>query len=196
MIACWLFLGIPEFPFSLWLGVEIMVEFVLIFDFLLWFVLKFGFPDIWPDLWLLHDPYWYTPLGLTICISGIIPTSFIAKTIIGNSNTIHSFGIACLWIIKLFKYWEFSKIVSNYMLSDQDRHYGISSSLIVWYGLLMATHVIGCVWLIVGWLDWNRNNWFVMDNFNQNPTNLERYVESSFFIVATMTGLGYGNVVP
>ena len=25
---------------------------------------------------------------------------------------------------------------------------------------------------------------------------LERYVESQFFVVATMTGLGYGNVVP
>lgn len=35
-----------------------------------------------------------------------------------------------------------------------------------------------------------------MDNFDQNPSEFEQYIEALFFTVATMTGLGYGNVVP
>jgi hypothetical protein len=35
-----------------------------------------------------------------------------------------------------------------------------------------------------------------MDNFDQNPSNIQKYIESCFFTVATMTGLGYGNIVP
>lgn len=35
-----------------------------------------------------------------------------------------------------------------------------------------------------------------MDNFDQGPSDLEKYIEALFFTVATMTGLGYGNVVP
>ena len=35
-----------------------------------------------------------------------------------------------------------------------------------------------------------------MDNFDQGPSQFQQYIESCFFTVATMTGLGYGNVVP
>ena len=35
-----------------------------------------------------------------------------------------------------------------------------------------------------------------MDNFDQYPSEFEQYIEALFFTVATMTGLGYGNVVP
>lgn len=35
-----------------------------------------------------------------------------------------------------------------------------------------------------------------MDNFDQGPTNFQKYIESCFYTVATMTGLGFGNVVP
>jgi hypothetical protein len=35
-----------------------------------------------------------------------------------------------------------------------------------------------------------------MDNFDQNPSDFQKYIEACFFTVATMTGLGYGNVIP
>jgi len=36
-----------------------------------------------------------------------------------------------------------------------------------------------------------------MAKFNDyNVTTIDMYVESLFFVVATMTGLGYGNLVP
>jgi len=66
------------------------------------------------------------------------------------------------------------------------------------YYLLLATHLIGCIWLMVGRLDSNRaNNWFALAGFDDfNPSDFERYIEALFFVVATMTGLGYGNIVP
>lgn len=35
-----------------------------------------------------------------------------------------------------------------------------------------------------------------MDNFDMGPSKYQQYIEASFFTVATMTGLGYGNIVP
>lgn len=65
--------------------------------------------------------------------------------------------------------------------------------------------MIGCIWLIVGRIDPDPNNWFVMAKYkepvaegfnNRNVTTYEKYIDSVFYVVATMTGLGYGNVVP
>lgn len=64
--------------------------------------------------------------------------------------------------------------------------------------------MIGCIWLIIGRIDPNRENWFVMarylgpaslDNI-RDVTTFEKYIDSVFYTVATMTGLGYGNIVP
>ena len=64
--------------------------------------------------------------------------------------------------------------------------------------------MIGCIWLVIGRIDPNRNNWFVMARYvgeaakdNVRPvTDFEKYIDSVFYTVATMTGLGYGNIVP
>lgn len=70
------------------------------------------------------------------------------------------------------------------------------------YYFLLATHFIGCVWLIVGRLDPEQasKGWLRMAKFNdgakRDATVFEKYVEAVFFVVATMTGLGYGNLVP
>jgi hypothetical protein len=64
--------------------------------------------------------------------------------------------------------------------------------------------MIGCIWLVIGRIDPNRRNWFVMaryygegaaDNVRE-VTIVEKYVDAVFYVVATMTGLGYGNIVP
>ena len=68
------------------------------------------------------------------------------------------------------------------------------------YYFFLATHMIGCIWLLVARLDPDRNGWFVMANFTEYSVEevgiLQKYIESVFFVVATMTGLGYGNIVP
>lgn len=65
----------------------------------------------------------------------------------------------------------------------------------------LATHTIGCIWLIVGRLqilyDPEAETWIDMAGFNENnASDFDRYIDSVFFVVATMTGLGYGNIVP
>ena len=81
-------------------------------------------------------------------------------------------------------------------MQNQKKSSSYLRSLQVMYYLLMATHLIGCIWLIVGRLDPNRNNWFVMAGFSDVASEFERYIDGLFFVVATMTGLGYGNIVP
>jgi hypothetical protein len=69
---------------------------------------------------------------------------------------------------------------------------------------LLATHMIGCIWLVIGRVDLDRNNWFVMAKYTgenakdnvREVTDFEKYIDSVFYTVATMTGLGYGNIVP
>jgi hypothetical protein len=48
----------------------------------------------------------------------------------------------------------------------------------------------------VGRIDYEEDNWEKMDNFDQNPSDFQKYIESCFFTVATMNGMGYGNVIP
>ena len=68
------------------------------------------------------------------------------------------------------------------------------------YYFFLATHMIGCIWLLAARLDPDRGGWFVMANFTEYSEEevgaFEKYVEAVFFVVATMTGLGYGNIVP
>jgi hypothetical protein len=66
---------------------------------------------------------------------------------------------------------------------------------------LMATHLIGCIWLIVARVQLifipGRQTWLDLAGFEENnASEFERYIDSLFFVVATMTGLGYGNIVP
>lgn len=35
-----------------------------------------------------------------------------------------------------------------------------------------------------------------MANFDKSPTYIERYIESYFFVITTLGGAGFGNVVP
>ena len=69
--------------------------------------------------------------------------------------------------------------------------------MVVYY-FFLATHFIGCMWLLVARLETDpESGWFYMARFNGlEVTTFDKYLESVFFVVATMTGLGYGNIVP
>lgn len=65
----------------------------------------------------------------------------------------------------------------------------------------MATHLIGCLWLIIGRIEKLKNpdafTWVSLAGFDEeHASDFDRYIDSVFFVVATMTGLGYGNIVP
>ena len=69
--------------------------------------------------------------------------------------------------------------------------------MVVYY-FFLATHFIGCMWLLVARLESESDaGWFSMAGLNEpDVTTFDKYIESLFFVVATMTGLGYGNIVP
>ena len=148
-------------------------------------------------MWLLHDYFGLnTKLGLAMSIFGSLPIMFLVSCSTSKTSVLHSFWVACLRIPKILRFREVNKISQNYARADREKQSGASSILYGAYALLLATHIIGCIWLVVGRLDWEEENWFDMDNFDQNPSDFQKYIESCIFTVATMTGLGYGNVVP
>ena len=59
-------------------------------------------------------------------------------------------------------------------------------------------HFWTCIWLLTGSVDFSRDvaGWYKMANFNLNPTWLEMYIESYYFVLTTFAGAGFGNVVP
>jgi hypothetical protein len=59
-------------------------------------------------------------------------------------------------------------------------------------------HFWTCIWLLTGRVDFSRDvaGWYKMANFNLNPTWLEMYIESYYFVLTTFAGAGFGNVVP
>lgn len=86
-------------------------------------------------------------------------------------------------------------------MHDKQRLTSYLKSFKVVIYFFLATHLIGCVWLIVGRVEVLRNpeayTWVDLAGFNENEaTDFERYIDAVFFVVATMTGLGYGNIVP
>jgi hypothetical protein len=72
------------------------------------------------------------------------------------------------------------------------------------YVLLLSTHVIGCSWLIVARVEADEPSWFDMARYrgplaanNLRPvTDFEKYIDALFFVVSTMNGMGYGNILP
>jgi hypothetical protein len=59
-------------------------------------------------------------------------------------------------------------------------------------------HFWTCVWLTTGRVDFSRDvaGWYKMANFNLNPTRLEIYIESYYFVLTTFAGAGFGNIIP
>lgn len=59
-------------------------------------------------------------------------------------------------------------------------------------------HFWACVWLITGRVDWSNDEagWYKMAKFHMNPSMLEMYYESYFFIITTFSGAGFGNIIP
>ena len=67
----------------------------------------------------------------------------------------------------------------------------------------LTQHFIGCCWLIVGRIDPNRTNYWVIARYtgpnspvDRKVSDIEKYIDAQIFVMSTMNGLGYGNIVP
>jgi hypothetical protein len=116
-----------------------------------------------------------------------------------------SLPIAALRMFKLLRFPQIEKFFETKEIESQVQksHRSLRGLQVIFY-FLLATHMIGCFWLIIGRIDPDRDNWFAMakytgDNAKNNVREvkiIEKYVDAVFYTVATMTGLGYGNIVP
>ncbi|CAI2367549.1 unnamed protein product [Moneuplotes crassus] len=196
LVVLFYYLGIPDFPQDVMLGLQNFFEFILIIDIALRFLIKSFTFEVWESMWLLHDYFAFSSkLGFILTVISSFPFMFLVSCSTSNLAVQSSFWVACMRIPKIIRIREVNKIFSNYSRAEKSRS-GSSSFFVAAYSLFLATHIIGCIWLIVGRLDPDEDNWQKMDNFDQNPRNVQQYIEACFFTVATMTGLGYGNVVP
>lgn len=64
--------------------------------------------------------------------------------------------------------------------------------------ILLITHFLGCFWLFIGRVDPNQDlNWFRLVEYNlYYVPHIQKYVDSVFFTVSSMTGLGFGYIYP
>ena len=138
-----------------------------------------------------------------------LPQSLVFCLIFAKNTTkLSSFTIAALRSLKLVpsgqqisKFFETKEIENQ--VNRKSMMVNMRSIQVVFY-FLLATHMIGCIWLVIGRIDPNRNNWFVMAKYSGEAAKdnvrkvsvFEKYIDAVFYTVATMTGLGYGNVVP
>ena len=72
-ITTFFFLGIEGFPTGAWLMFEIITEMLIFSDFIFRLVFRFACPEIWDDMWLLHDKGTRSNFHLFIRMIGSIP---------------------------------------------------------------------------------------------------------------------------
>jgi hypothetical protein len=114
-------------------------------------------------------------------------------------DTLHSFGVSCLRLMKLFRFYEVRKFFELLDIrTRKNSAYSVTRIVFTLYFFTVFVHFWSCIWLITARIDFSRNEagWFKMDNFDLNPTMLEMYFESVHFIVSTFTGAGFGNIAP
>lgn len=82
--------------------------------------------------------------------------------------------------------------------SRQKRASSFNRTVMILYYFIAFMHFFCCVWLITGRIDFSRDEagWYQMASFNQGPSKVEMYLESFFFVITTLGGAGFGNIVP
>ena len=189
-ITTWFFLGLAGFPFGAWVVLEVVTEVISMADFFVRHSLRKRMPLIWKQFPQMHRKSHC--IACTFDFLASMPFSIIMLISLDEMER------AALWValIRCLKLYHFRE--NRKLLAGRRTPFQGMKLFVVMYSLFAATHLIGCIWLIVGRIDPDspHNNWFAMDNFDKNPSMFIKYIEATFFTVATMTGLGYGNVVP
>jgi hypothetical protein len=161
------------FPEGVNLFVEILFEIITVFDFLTVLMLKYRMPNQWRTMWLLQSKSERAQFFnmLLECIA-CFPYSFFFCLIYREDKAkLSSLVVAALRGLKLLrlkhitKYFETKEIEYDYDLANSNFR---MKSIGVVFIFLLSTHMIGCIWLIVGRIDSNRDNWFVMAMYSDD----------------------------
>lgn len=128
------------------------------------------------------------------------PKSLVLSLALKNDpTTLISFPIACIRMLKLFRFSEVKKLFDRVeMQTRKNSAFSVTRIIFIFIFFAAFVHFWTCVWLITGRVDWSRNKagWYRMDRFDLNPSMLEMYIESMYFIITTFSGAGFGNLIP
>ena len=196
-VTFFFFLGNRGFPAGFWLFSEILFELLLLFDLLLRVCIRHLDRPTWRTLWLLHlPPHAVSWPRRALSTLASLPQSLVLVLALGRDEAaLGLFGVALVRGAKLARMGEVSIYFKNVSLVHRRKKASYASSVFVLYFLLLATHVISMGWMVAGRLERERPAWFEQLALQTAPL-YQQYVDSTFFVVATMTGLGYGNIVP
>jgi len=144
-------------------------------------------------MWVLHDKSPNSRFRMACRFIGSMPTSIICRLIV-KPPYLHSFGFAVIRSVKLFRMRQISQYFDSRDIHDKQKITSYLKTLQVAVYFFLATHLIGCSWLIVGRLEKifkpHEYNWFDFAGFANGASDFERYFDAIIFVVATMCGVG------
>jgi hypothetical protein len=87
------FLGIKGFPHGFWMVMEAGAELFLVLDLLIRFWCQVYHPQLWRNLWLIHDPNQGTLLYFLVYFLASVPSSIILRASYIRDDEAHLFAI-------------------------------------------------------------------------------------------------------
>jgi hypothetical protein len=113
-------MGIAGFPSGAWLAIEVMTEIAIFSDIFLRLLIRRKFPNIWENMWVLHDKGDNNGFQLILCCLGSIPTSMICYSIADHAH-LHSFGFAMIRAIKLLRMRQIGQYFDSTDIHDKQK---------------------------------------------------------------------------
>jgi hypothetical protein len=144
-------LGLPGFPESVWLYLEILIEIILIIDIGMRLIFICFFKKEWATLFLLHedeDSLWRRFRYFVTAI----PTSIILYVSLPNS-TLGYLGIAFIRSVKLLRINYLNHYFDVRDLRTKRNSFLRTVQSVIY--ILLITHSLGCFWLFIGRIDPN-----------------------------------------
>ena len=191
------FLGIPDTPHGFSLALELCAEFILLTDFFLRILLCKCLNKIWEKMWLLQEKNGKTWTNQILKLIGSFPQTFFLLCLGTDKQTMCSITVAALRALKLLRSYQISHYFEQrIMASKRKSTFSHIKTFQVVFNLVLAANFIGSSWLVTYRLEPKEyETWYSSTNM-EDASNTERYVDAVFYVVATMTGLGYGDVIP
>jgi hypothetical protein len=159
-------MGVKGFPTETWLFLEISVEFLIFFDYFFKIILRLVSRATWDSLWILHEQKALQIYNIILNILGVFPFSFVIVVVFLEPER-GSILIALLRVLKLIRLKQIFAYFENFSIIHRRKSSSFLKMYIVVFYFILATHMIGCIWLLVARIDPNQEyQWTDVDNFD------------------------------